>query len=157
MFLKNIFRSKKRYMMDQSIAEGTLQNVFAACHREPNVTPFSEILKNNRLNNTPYNLGIWVCLVFFILSLLCPLTFTQTDLKEYYSDAQYIYLDCSGKQLDPDRCYIRDTRGLVYSYHSFNAQNNTITFEKPDTDATLHLIFSNGKEIQKKLHYQLSE
>lgn len=157
MSLKEFFRKRKRYQMDQSVAEGTLQNIFAACNQTPNVTPFKDIVKNSHPDNKLINLGIWFSILFFILSLLSPLTFTQTDLKEYYSDSKYVYLDCSGKLLVPAECYMLDSAGQAYSYYSFNAQNNTIIFPKPESDATIHLIFSNGKEIQRKLHYQLSE
>ena len=142
------FRKKRKYTMDTAAATNALQNIFEACDRTPNVTPFDVMLKTSRPDNRLITVAIWVCVVSLALTLASPLTLSQTELTDYYNDDTYLYLDCSGRTLVPEECTMVGDSGREYTYVSFNSRSNTISFEIPEEKAIITLVFCNEKTIR---------
>ena len=67
------FQKQNKYKMNPDIANHTLQNVFAACDRESNATPFDKLILRKRANTRVYDRLILLTSLFLLLTFLAPL------------------------------------------------------------------------------------
>src|SRR5574344_1679023 len=124
------FRKKKKYVMDIKTADKTLQNVFAACNKEPNSIPFDKLLLRQKLNTKGYTCRMWISFAILLLTFLAPLAFKPSSFKLASSassdrniqiveshtedNGQEFVLTLMGDDIDYDHITMTDQHGNSY-------------------------------------------
>lgn len=159
------FRKKKIYSMDLQQADSTLQNVFAACDRKPNIVSFDKLRLRQQLNTRIYDrillfIGVLLLLTFLSPFAVSPMTEFlaggSTEPASLVSDSMaenVLTLTLSGKGILFDQAYQELPDGFVEAPLSYDKKAKTISFSYhaeatvniyiPVRDqSTLHLVVS---------------
>lgn len=159
------FHKKKRYSMDLKQADSTLQNIFAACDRKPNVISFDKLRLRQKLNTRVYNrllllTGLVLLLTFFSPFAVSPVTELLAGengqpvaLVSDSMEGDLLTLTLSGSGILFDQAYQELPDGSVEAALSYDKKAKTISFSYheeitvniyiPVTDQSpLHLVVS---------------
>ncbi len=122
--IKNLFHRKKIYKMDMASANDTLQNVFAACEKEPNTIPFDKIVLRRKADTRLTCICKFTTLIMILALIFIPLFTlrTSTNIETEYNKSslhivdhfvteKFIHLTFEEANYYAPSCYSLDTNG----------------------------------------------
>lgn len=140
-----MFRKKNKYNIDSKTANEALQNVFAACDKEPNKTPLEVIKVRNLADTAIVSAGFWVGVILLVAVILMPLAFrVSPGAGKTKSDVRIV-----NHYIDKDvNCFVIefDGEGVIYE-HIYARRDNGTTVYPSDIDAdnkTVKIPFKGG-------------
>ncbi|HKM04727.1 MAG TPA: hypothetical protein VJZ04_09135 [Lachnospiraceae bacterium] len=155
-------KRNKRYQMDVTLANETLQNVFSACDKEPNTIPFDKILLKQKPETKLLSLGKWLTLFMLIITFLSPLAFRPspadvsqlnnvnknlTLLSHYIAD-NCLYLEFSNNTFDYEKSYMQTSDGELYKPISIDPISNIIVFPYLEVETTIYIFSLDQSSMQ---------
>lgn len=161
MNIKNIFRKEKKYEMNMSQANETLQNVFAACDKEPNKIPIDKLVLRQKANTKFFTIGKYIAAFFLALVLIAPLTFEHAPAKisktinkvtnfvivEHYIEDSLFTMNLTGDEIDYENSYATTPDGEIYSPTFYN-DGCTISFPYDNKELNIFIYNKSGSYIQ---------
>ena len=155
----------KRYNMKKSVANETLQNVFAACNKTPNSTNFDLLIFKGIAQTTLVSTCKWIATGLIFVTLVAPVSLINTDFKvdtggiasdkilvknhELYSDCFILYLQ--GENIKYDSIYAKDNEGNVLFPQSTDTTNQVVVFPYSDKSLTIYIPDSDGHTLTARL------
>lgn len=163
--LLTFFKKKKKYEMDVTLANETLQNVFNACNKKPNSIPFDKILLRQRASTKLFSFGKWLSLVMLLITFFLPLAFfngndtllrnyemqinenrNSLTLLDYYVKENILYLKLDQSNIAVDQCYLQLIDQTIVPFLSFDVESNLLSFPYPDESANI-FIYGEGESF----------
>lgn len=160
------FQKQNKYKMNPDMANQTLQNVFAACDRESNATPFDKLILRKRANTRVYDRLILLTSLFLLLTFLAPLFIVPVStmlgkrtnsespalVRDYVEDS-CLYLELKGDHIVYEEAYLEKADGTIIPVLSFDRETKTLCFPYVDNAESNIYIPIRGSD---PLHLLLS-
>lgn len=153
---------KENYQMDQNAADAALQNILAACDKEPNTIPFEKLSQRRSKNTVLYSVMLAVTGMLLFLTMLLPfyikplLALTApafmpepvTLLHDHVEDG-VLYLEFSGDDILYDRAYMETTDDRRESVLFYDEGSGMIAFPyHTDTESNVYIPLGSGEKLQ---------
>lgn len=160
--MRTFFRKKKKYQMDITLANETLQNVFSACEKEPNTIPFDKILLRQKPATKVFTVGKWITILMLVLTFLAPLAFKPSPanlsnvsgisknlsiVNHHITDGQ-LYIQFSGSSIDAEKCYMITITGETIAPLSMDPLTNTIAFQYLEEETNIYIMSMDQSNMQ---------
>ena len=159
-----MFRSKK-YNMSRTDASRTLQNVFTACNREPNVTNFDILILRSIAQTNLVSTCKWIAKGLIFLVLIAPVALLNTNFKvdtrgivsdkiiiedhQLYTD--HFVLIVHGEDIAYDNIYARNIEGDVVFPNHYDVVTGEIDFPYNNESLTIFIPDKNGHVLTATL------
>lgn len=151
--------NKKNYEIDVQTADQMLQNVFAACDREPNSTPFDKIVLRSKQDFRSDNSFIIATLLFLLLTFIAPLFFPPSriflsvdsaygrplTIEEHSLSNDTFTISLKGASIDLANTYMEGESGTVLYPMSYDRESNTIVFPYEGEEYNIYIFDTYGK------------
>ena len=141
-------------------ANDTLQNVFAACEKEPNIIPFDKIILRRKANTRSDRLCKYAIIFMIILLLIIPFLAIRVDAKietevnsssihiiEHYVRDHAIHLMLENDNYYFPSCYSLDAKGVRHLPIIDSASPNHIVFPYTGVEINLYLCDEYGEYL----------
>lgn len=134
------FRKKKIYQMDLKQADSTLQSVFAACEKRPNIVGIDKLRLRRKLNTRVYDRLLLLTALLLLLTFLSPFAVApvtglfathSTGSVELLSDSvaeDVLTLTFNGRGILFENAYQELPDGSVEAPVSYDKKSKTICF-----------------------------
>lgn len=152
------FRKQKKYEMNKDIANRALQDVFTACDKAPNTTPFDKLVLREKANTRPYNRMLLLTAMLLALTFLTPLlivpltaqisrwrTPEPPELVNDYVEDSCLYLQFTGDNIQYEDAYLEKQDGTILPILSYDAKSKTICFPYiEDSESNIYIPIKGG-------------
>lgn len=156
------FSKKKKYSIDNQMANEMLQNVFAACDREPNTIPFDKLILRRKINTRAYTIGMFLTSLILAITFFLPLAFPPTkatvtslggkeeQLKiiSHRVEQDLFYLELEDMDISLTDSYMITFDGDVYPAESFDSNTGTLVFPYLNQEVNIYIYDIQGNVLQ---------
>lgn len=156
------FSKKKKYSLNDQMANEMLQNVFAACDREPNTIPFDKLILRRKISTRAYTFGMTVTTIILAITFLLPLAFPPTKatvtnlgnnndklkITSHRVDENLFYLDLEDIEIDTETSYMLTADGELYYPTSFDSSTDTVVFPYLNQEVNIYIYDTEGNLLQ---------
>jgi len=160
--MKNIFKKKKKYKMDLTLANETLQNVFTACEKTPNTIPFDKILLRQKPNTRVFTCGKWIAIFMLVLTFLMPLAFspspakiskvssagTHLSISNHFVKDKTLYLQFDGNNINLSNTYMLTISDEKIYPLSYDEEKNMISFPYLNEEVNIYIVTDDSSSMQ---------
>lgn len=152
---------KKKYSVDMDTANQTLQNVFAACHQEPNTIPFDKLFLKGIAHTAFTKTGKCVGTAFLILTLFAPLAFRNPDflvmskgptqqmaIEDHQLFTNEFVMTLNGSDIDYTHIYAKKADGSIVLPLYVNPATHTVSLPYDGETLNIYILDLNGNVLQ---------
>ena len=143
------------------MANETLQNVFAACDKEPNMVPFDILLFKKEASTKFYNICMAIALFAFLIIFMMPLAFPHDSMHithvDYSTDTDISVIDHTvsadtlrlvlDDSIDYSNTFMEDANGKVFKPQSYDPASHTIIFSYHQDEVNIFIFDDSGKQL----------
>lgn len=152
-------KSKNTYEMDKNIASEMLNNVFAACDKEPNTIPFDKLVLRGKIRTTSFNLPIVLAAIMLTIQLCLPPVLYYTTIShaaimdsiqvvEHHVEDGQFFITLYGTDIIFEQIYYLDNTGIEKAPFYTDSFSGQIIVPYPDTEITIFIPEQNGRMTQ---------
>lgn len=153
---------KETYQIDQDTANAALQNILAACDKEPNTIPLEKLSRRYEKNTLLCSVMLVLTGILFLLTLLLPLYLPTllTFARPYFAPAPValvndhveegiLYLEFTGDHILYEQAYMKTNDGRTEKVFSYDAQAGIIAFPYyADVESNIYIPVMDGEVLQ---------
>ncbi len=156
------FSKKKKYSIDNQMANEMLQNVFAACDREPNTIPFDKLILRRKISTRAYTIGMFLTSLILAITFFLPLAFPPTKatvtslggkeerlkIISHRVEQDLFYLELEDMDISLTDSYMITFDGDVYPAESFDSNTGTLVFPYLNQEVNIYIYDIQGNVLQ---------